>query len=136
MTLADMARISGVPCSAGQGPRSLTRLQERLLGPNGGSLVVVPEAVTGAIHLPGRIIVIGRDLVEDFEGPEVAAGFILAERLRAETSDPLEALLHWVGLRGSFRLLTTGDLTRDSIAGYGETLLAAEPVPVPDTTEP
>lgn len=130
--LADIARISGPPCAASQGPRALARLTERLLGPVGGELAVLPGALSGARHLPGQIILLGRDLVEDYESPEVAAGYILAERLRAETEDPLVDLLRWVGFGATFRLLTTGDLPEDAITGYGEVLLAGPPVPVDD----
>ncbi|WP_343117208.1 hypothetical protein [Ostreiculturibacter nitratireducens] len=130
--LADVARISGAPCASGPGQRALASFSERLIGPVGGELVILPSALSGTRHLPGKIILMGRDLVEDHESPEVAAGYILAERLRAEASDPLEELLHWAGFGATFRLLTTGNLPGDSIAGYGEALLATQPGRVAD----
>lgn len=130
--LADIARVSGAPCGAGQGPRSLGQLSTRLGGSDAMAIAVLPGAVSGARALPGDLIILGRDLVEDHESAEVAAGHILAARLRATTADPIIDLLHWAGLRATFRLLTTGILTQDDIAGYGEALLATAPRPLPD----
>lgn len=133
MVLADLERLSGAPCNQGQGPDALTKLGARLLGDGPDFLIVLPRAVSGTRHLPGRITIIGHDLVEDHETPEVAAGHILAERLRAEAKDPLVNLLEWAGLRTTFRLLTTGELPADAIAGYGRALLETEVMPVDDT---
>ena len=132
--LADIARVSGAPCAAGQGPRSLARLSERLTGDQATRIAVLPGAVSGARALPGHFVVLGRDLVEDHESPDVAAGFILAARLRSEASDPLIDLLHWAGLRATFRLLTTGDLSAGDILGYGEVVLTQPPAPVADAS--
>lgn len=129
--LADITRISGAPCEAGQGPRALSRLGERLLEP-GARIVVLPEALSGARQLPGKITAISDDLVEDFEAPEVAAGHIIAERVRARADDPLRALLRWAGFRATFSLLTTGNLSVEAIAGYGEALLLETPPRLPD----
>lgn len=130
--LDDITRVSGAPCAAGQGPKALERLTDRLLGAGAGTLIVLPGGVTGARHLPGKVILLGRDLVEDHESPEIAAGFILAERLRAETADPLRDYLNWAGFRATFRLLTTGAVPDSAVQGYGRVILASAPPRVAD----
>ena len=130
--LGDLQRLTGSPCNSADGSHALELLSERLLGAKGGRAVVVPDGLRTAIHLPGNLLVLGRNLVEDYDGPEVAAGFILAERLRASLRDPLPPALEFGGMRASFHLLTTGDLARHTFYGYGETLLATKPMPLAD----
>ena len=61
------------------------------------------------------------------EDPEVAAGFILAEALRAQQVSPLRQLLKSVGFLSSFRLLTTGNIPGPALEIYAESLLTSEP---------
>ena len=84
------------------------------------------------MNLPGGIILINRTLVEDYDEPDVVAGFIVAERLRAAQSDPLEALLKASPIWSSFRLLTTGSLGDATLDTYAETLLTSEKISVSD----
>lgn len=134
LALDDVARFSGAPCTSRRGNAALVRLAERLFGNDGTRIVVLREGLAGAAHLPGRIILIGRPLVEAHDAPEVAAGHILAERLAAEARDPLIPALRWAGLRASFRLLTTGNLPEGAMAGYGERVLT-RPAPPPEDME-
>ena len=60
---------------------------------------------------------------QDFEEPDVAAGFILAENVLATASDPLRDLLQAVGTRASFQLLTTGSLEGETLDAYARLLL-------------
>ena len=100
------------------------RLARRLPAPGGaGQLAVVRGGVKDAVALPGGTILINRGLVEDHEGPDVVAGYIVAERLRAEVHDPLDDLLAHGGLWSSIRLLTTGALDEETLNAYAEYLL-------------
>jgi hypothetical protein len=69
-------------------------------------------------------------VLEDHEDPAVAAGYVIAEKLRAEAKDPLEKLLENGGLWASFRLLTTGQLERDTMRDFAEILSSETPSPV------
>ena len=120
--LADLLRLTGTPCAAAEGQAALARLHGRLLG-LAGEIFVVPGGVDRSVALPGRIIVLSRALVEGSDTPEVAAGEVLAADLGAAEADPLVALLRHAGFRASLMLLTTGDLPRNSIAGFGEIAL-------------
>jgi len=128
--LNDLARVGGAPCASRLGDAALAQLATRLFGEGATQIFVMREGVADAIHLPGQILVMNRRLVEAEQTPEVAAGYLLAERLRAEASDPMVALLDWAGLRATFRLLTTGELPPEALAGYAEVLLTAPPTPL------
>ena len=82
-------------------------------------------------HLPGGIILLNRALIEDFEDPEVVAGHILVENLRAGQTDPVIELLQHTGLISAFRLLTTGNIAASSLDSYTETFLTQADHPVP-----
>jgi len=121
---AEIARVSGPACDQPEGQAALNKLAARV-APDEPSLKVevVRQGVTGALLLPGRTMLLNRSVVEDFEEPDVAAGYIVAELYRAASGDPLAALLNRAGLASSFRLLTTGDLPQGTIRKYAEYLL-------------
>lgn len=132
MARADLQRLTGAPCTSPQAERILARLHQRLFGPGPGEILVMRQGFRGALHLPGRMVLLDRHLLEEFDTPEVAAGFTLAERLRAETADPLVPLLRAAGIGATLRLLTTGNLPAGAVAGYGERLLKAPRPDLPD----
>ena len=126
LVLAEIAKSTGAACSRPAGDMVRKKLAARLIGPD-AEIVVVPEALRGALRLPGPVTVIGEDLVASAATPEVAAGHILAAQAAATQDDPLLAALRFAGPRATFHLLTAGNLPAKSLAGYGEKLLAAAP---------
>lgn len=117
-------RVTGPPCHTTDGRAALNRLARRVPAPGGpGHLAIMRDGVRGTVTLPGGTILIDRSLVEDYDDPEVVAGFLVAERLRGEMHDPLAELLRQSPLWASFRLLTTGGLDDATLARYGERLL-------------
>lgn len=131
--LAQITRISGQVCMTREAREPLRRLSSRVLGPGQrGALVVLPAGVATTAHLPGGRILLNRALVEDPEEPDVTAGYILTERLRALTQDPLEEMLMHTGLWSSLRLLTTGAMRDADLESYSEYLLSKDPVPLSD----
>lgn len=131
--LARITRISGKACMTREAREPLRRLASRVLGPGQrGALVVVPGGVATTAHLPGGRILLNRALVEDPEEPDVTAGYILAERLRALTQDPLEEMLIETGLWSSLRLLTTGQMVDADLDRYAEFLLSQTPADLSD----
>lgn len=129
--MAQLQNITGPACEGNGGAAILTNLAQRLPATNGpGQLVIVRDGVKSTIHLPGSIIVINRTLVEDFDEPDVVAGYIATERLRADTHDPLADLLVYTGMWSSFRLLTTGKLSDKNLQSYAQHLLARAPAPL------
>jgi len=130
--LGDLGRIAGQSCSSTAGDRALARLKTRLLGPGPGRIVVIRDALPASGHLPGGIMLVSSKLVEDHETPEVAAGFLLAEKVAAAQTDPLLRLLDWTGTGAAFSLLTTGEIPEDHLRDYAEFLLGSEGARVPD----
>lgn len=130
--LERVRRVSGAPCTGSYGTAALARLGARVLDGDGGRLVVVSSGVARAAHLPGGIILLNRALVEDFEEPDVAAGFILAEAERARQNDPMAGLLDHAGLLATAKLLTTGALDDAVLDSYAEGLLTRPPAALED----
>lgn len=136
MILDDVTRLTGPVCAGYPGTRALDRLTARLFPEGGAQIVVLPGGPARAAHLPGGIVLLRRDLIEDYEGPDVAAGYVLAERARAAARDPLVAVLKWAGIGVTLKLLTTGEMSPGSLRGYGATLLheaespPAAPIPL------
>jgi hypothetical protein len=130
MALADLTRLTGQPCAGALGVQAALRLTDRLFAPGPEQILIVRDAPRPAVHLPGGLILLSRDLVESPDGPEVAAGFALAEAARSRTEDPLVPLLTHAGPLATLRLLTTGTLPAASTSGYGEALLTRAPAPV------
>lgn len=129
--LIEVRRLTGKPCAAPLGAQALTALQSRL-DISDGRLAVLPGGIAKSAQLPGGLILLSHSLVEDHEDPAVAAGYVLAETVRAATRDPLEALLSHAGPGAAFQLLTTGDLPAPPLAAYAETLTTAPAWPVSD----
>lgn len=130
-----MQRITGPSCDEADGSAALVRLANRLPTPDGpGRILVVRSGVLRATHLPGGTVLINRALVEDHEAPDVVAGYIVAERLRAEMQDPLGKLLKHGGFWASFSLLTTGTVKRDVLHSYARHLLTEPREPLPEST--
>lgn len=128
--LADMRQTAGAPCDRPAGAAVLDRLSARLLGTD-GRIVVLPATMRGARALPGRIIVIGDDMIAGEPGPQVAAGHVLAADLVAAQDDPLFEVLDRAGLRAAISMLTSGELAARAVAGQGTSLLL-RPAPRPD----
>ena len=128
--MANIKRVSGQACSTVYGNRALNALANRLAKDSPPRLVILPSGIRNATHLPGGFILLNRALIEDFEEPDVAAGFIIAEQLRAQNTDPLEALLNVAGLRAAFTLLTTGNIPDPVLARYAEHLLTSPAAPI------
>lgn len=123
-------RVAGSPCTSASGQAALDQLTRRVLGRQDVRVLVVPDGVDTARGVPGRIILINRDLIEDEDEPDVAAGFVLAEYQRAQDTDPMRALLDQAGLVTTVKLLTTGEVSDTVLDDYARHLLTAEAPPV------
>lgn len=122
--LEDLGRSGVLTCRTALGARASDRLRDRVLGPEGGEIVFLESGLSQSAHLPGRMILIGRSLLEAHDAPEIVAGHVIAERMRADAEDPMLPLLRNAGLQATLRLLTTGDLPESAIRGYGAAIIA------------
>lgn len=129
--LGHIERVSGRPCRTRAGVAALTRLHTRLLPDRPGQLVILSSGAMSTGHLPGGFILVNRRLVEDHDTPDVAAGYVLIEALRAQQQDPIDSLLREAGPMTAARLLTTGDIPESVLSDYAETFMIRRPSPVP-----
>lgn len=124
---------AGPTCRNPQGKAALARLRARVLGGDSPvRIVVTPAALSGALVLPGAVVMVPRDLVERQDDPAVLAGYVLAAVAARGTNDPLGAVLRDAGLLATLHLLGTGDLPSGALAHYAGTVLGA-PQPAPGT---
>lgn len=124
LVLARMVPVTGPPCAQSEGLAALGTLRDRVLGMGKGELVVLPKGIDATARLPGQVVLIAESLIEDHDNPDIVAGFVLAEALRADLADPMVALLKAAGLRATVALLTTGDLPATALAAYADAVLA------------
>ncbi|WP_170329425.1 hypothetical protein [Ruegeria arenilitoris] len=122
-------RVSGRACTSEDAEAALDQLAART---GVRKVIILPAGVQDSLSLPGGIVLLNRALVEDHEDPSVAAGYIIAERARAQTQDPLDELLDRTGVTTAFRLLTTGELTPEIVDNYTEQVLAEPRPTLPD----
>lgn len=132
--LADVTRLTGLPCASPLGTGAASRLSDRLFGPGKAQILILRDSPRPSAHLPGGLILLSRALVESPDSPQIAAGYALAEQTRAAALDPLVPVLDHAGLPATLRLLTSGTLPRDTLSGYAETLLTGLPAAIPDET--
>ncbi|MCK8463056.1 hypothetical protein MUY35_04240 [Aliiroseovarius sp. S1339] len=125
-----IGRVAGQQCDGQIGQSALDRLTARVLDTAAPRVIVLSGGVQTATHLPGHITLLNRALIEDYEEPDVVAGFLLAEDMRRQATDPMNALLEHAGLKATAQLLTTGDLPDGVIDSYAEDLLIAAPAPL------
>ena len=127
--LTHLTRLTGRPCMTPDAQGPLERFAQRIEG--AGRVIILPGGSFSSAHLPGGIVLLNRSVLEDFEDPDVAAGFVLAETTSAALADPLAELLDAAGVVASLRLLTTGNLPSETLAAYAQHLLT-NPAPRPD----
>ncbi|MCF2905313.1 hypothetical protein L0666_09950 [Octadecabacter sp. CECT 8868] len=126
--LGHIQRVTGQTCRSTLGTQAMSKLYTRALGPDaGGQALVVPSGPDSAVYLPGGLIVMNRDLIEDTEDPAVVAGHIFAATSQARAVDPLAALLKESGIGTTFTLLTTGEIDGETLKTYAETLFTNPP---------
>ena len=129
--VADMQQTAGAPCARASAAAVLDRLSARLLGAP-GRIVVLPATTRGARALPGRIVVIGDDLIAGEAGPAVAAGHILAADVAAAEHDPLAEVVRAAGLSAALHMLVSGTMPAQALAGQGTARLLAPAERPPD----
>ncbi|NBX43186.1 MAG: hypothetical protein EBR13_06920, partial [Rhodobacteraceae bacterium] len=78
------------------------------------------------------LIVLNRSVVEDYQSPDVLAGFLLSEYIRLVDSNPTHTLLQEAGLWATFRLLTSGQISDAHLAARAASLLTETPTEVTD----
>jgi hypothetical protein len=129
--LARIERVSGPPCRSAEARPALAALAGRT---GAARVVILPGGVREALALPGGTVLLNRALVEDFEEPDVAAGYVLVEQVRSQIAPPLRNLLQHAGPRATATLLTTGKLPSRVLDTYTESQLSSVAAALPPDT--
>jgi hypothetical protein len=132
--LRELEPYAGRPCTGRAGLAAMATLNGRILPSGGWSIVVVPGGPSASAHLPGRMILVRRDTVEDAADPGALADVILLEAARLRARDPMQDMMADAGLGVTFALLTRGDVSADTLRDHAGRVLVAEPVILPEGT--
>lgn len=134
--LVHTQRLTGQACRARGTAPVLNQLAKRVQFAGSGAhrIMVIRAGLSETVLLPGHILLISRRLIEEYEDPGVAAGYMLAELIRSADADPLAQLLKQSGFANTLRLLTTGTLPDETLAAYAEAVLSQPRLPVEGTT--
>ena len=120
--LGYISEYTGKPCDSAFANNGLTLLRNKTIDGT-GTLYVMPTGLNQTAHLPGDLLLISRELVEDYEDPDILAGFIIAEQLRYEEGEIFKDVLNMAGTFATFRLLTTGRMPPDTLRAYSRDVL-------------
>ena len=132
--LARIERVSGQPCMTAEARPAIAALAGRT---GAARVVILPGGVREALALPGGTVALNRALIEDFEAPEAAAGYVLAALDHARENPPLRALLEHAGTPATATFLTTGTLPASALDAFAEDQLAnPAPPPAPEALIP
>ncbi len=123
LALQDLIRLTGSPCTTPEGTAALTKMAERIDPANPATIRVLHEGLTRPAALPGGLVLLPAKLLDQSDGPEAVAGYVIAENRYTLGRDPTRSVLHYAGLWATVRLLTSGAMSPQSLQGYGETLL-------------
>lgn len=131
--LENMQRATGPVCRNPEAAAALGRLARRLTLAD-RNIVIVRDGISGALALPGGLIVVDAQLINDQPGPEALAGHVLAADAAARDSDPLRETIKRLPFPVVAKLLTRGNLPDEALARTAEDMLA-NPVPLPSDGE-
>ena len=123
-----ISKFIGPHCVTDSEINPLLQLESRLFPNSDIRIYVFSGGIKSAIHLPGRFILLNQFIVEDFETPDVVAGFSIIEKIKMDRHDPIEQLLSYAGTRAVLRFLTTGRLNQITLEQYARYILSLEPI--------
>lgn len=119
--LRHVAEFSGRTCSSTLGDDALRKMENRLIGTPSNRIIVLELGARNSSHLPGGLILINRRLVEGYDDPEVAAGFVIMERAIEDEIPPLLALFSTMGTANVVSFLASGEISQTALKRYAET---------------
>jgi hypothetical protein len=120
---------TGQPCSAPIANLAVKKLRDRILGPD-AQLEILRQGLRDVLVLPGNIYLASSHLVEDYEDPDVLAGYLLVAKTAHPPELTLRDTLRETGTLATFGMLTTGHMSDGAIQNYADTLIKSAPVPV------
>jgi len=135
--LAELTTLTGPPCGSPTGDEALAILRDRLIPTSPVRFAVLRDLPQPALALPGGLVVVSDIVLVTQDDPAVAAGHVMAAFLTARNNAPLGRFLDGVGPRALARILISGEVRDETIAGHIEDLLLTPPVLVgPEVLQP
>lgn len=125
-------QYAGRPCRTNASSFVIRKLEDRLANAQGNTIFIADLGARYSTHLPGGIILTNRALVEDFEGPEVLAGFVLMEKALQEHDPALKNLFMSAGPIATISFLISGHIDDDILAKFAKKQLTT-PLTLPET---
>ena len=120
---------TGQPCSTPIANLAVQKLRDRILGSD-AQLEILRQGVRDVLVLPGNIYLASSHLVEDYEDPDVLAGYLLAAKTAHPPEFTLRDGLSETGTLATFGMLTTGRMSDVALQNYADTLIKSAPVAV------
>lgn len=130
LALQDIQKTTGSACNAHMGQIAAQNLARRINAADPPVILVMRTGLARPTALPGGMILLPAEIVSAADGPDMIAGMVLAEMTRASAHDPLTKILSHAGFVASLRLLSSGAMPDQSLAGYGIALAATDPAPL------
>ena len=127
--LRQVTEFSGEACSSPQGNNALRLLEDRLIGTRSNRILVLELGARNSSHLPGGLILVNRRLLENYDDPEVAAGFIVMERAIEDETPPLLALFSTMGTASVVSFLASGEISESALKRYAESRVTGQSQP-------
>ncbi len=107
-------QYAGASCRKGETLTSVRKLEDRLIGGGHSTLFISDLGARKSMHLPGGIILANKTLVEDYDGAEILAGYVLMEKALQDESPALHSLFLEAGPIATISFLATGQI-KDSV---------------------
>ena len=114
----------GQRCDGTHGVKALEKLGPRLFGDySDNQIVVLPHGLGDVRNLPGGIIILDQNRIEQEDDSNVTAGYVVMAYADSIANDPLADVLDTAGLRATLRLLTTGDIPTEILATHAHEII-------------
>ncbi len=126
-----ITQYSGQPCRLDVTDPIIRKLEKRLVEDSRNTVFIVDLGARYSIHLPGRLILANRSLVENFPEPEVLSGFVLMEKALQDKAPALRSLFLQAGTIATLSFLVSGTIDDKILANYAKNRMA-KPMILPD----
>ena len=113
-------QYAGVPCRKGDTLTSVRKLEDRLIGGDHSTLFISDLGARKSMHLPGGIILANKTLVENYDGAEILAGYVLMEKALQNESPALHTLFLEAGPIATISFLATGEIKSDVLEKFAK----------------
>ncbi|KAB7613670.1 hypothetical protein F9L33_09850 [Amylibacter sp. SFDW26] len=113
-------QYAGTPCRKGETLTSVRKLEDRLIGGEHSTLFISDLGARKSMHLPGGIILANKTLVENYDGAEILAGYVLMEKALQHESPALHTLFLEAGPIATISFLVTGEIKGDVLEQFAK----------------